>query len=120
MHCFLHNYFFHPSMSSFQIISSNNCRNARSDNREGICWTNDEIRFLVEQYHTHGAKWSKILKDNPKGFHEGRRPRDLKLKWDQLNKKSSYYNSPLRVWVQVEQNEDGNWEPELSPLSQPH
>ncbi len=76
----------------------------RKNVRLNVPWEEGEVKALIEGVKAHGEKnWTKILNENAGCFKSERRPIDLVVKYNQLTKKSSFYKTAKRTWVELEE-----------------
>lgn len=86
----------------------------RKNIKEKSNWTDDEVATLNHAVEKHGFAWKKILRKYKNRFEEGRRVVDLKTKYDQIHKKSSYYKTNKKDWIMINEHED----PEVDALGE--
>lgn len=77
----------------------------RGKNREKIQWSQEECKALEAGVQRYGeGAWTEILHEYRDVFHEGRRVIDLLNKYRQHIKKSSFYVTKKKHWVEVADN----------------
>lgn len=72
---------------------------ARKQMKQSEGWTHAEINALEEGYSKYGAQWLTILHKNKDTFDSKRTKNSLANKYALMHKTTSYYTSPLREWV---------------------
>lgn len=79
-------------------------RNVRGNSRRKVQWTEIEVEMLMKGVQKFGtSNWGQVLYYGKDVFDENRRTVDLVHKYRQHIKKSSYYLTPVKLWVQVDQ-----------------
>lgn len=77
----------------------------RRDTRSKISWSSEELSALVAGVECHGlGNWTEILTENSNVFKHGRRPVDLLDKYRQYSKTTSFYRTPKKNWVEVDES----------------
>ncbi|OQS55418.1 hypothetical protein EHP00_659 [Ecytonucleospora hepatopenaei] len=77
---------------------------ARVRSRPKCPWTEEEIDALEKAVEETGQDWYKIWEEYKSNFQSCRRKRDLILKWNLINKKSTFYNTPKKEWILLDRN----------------
>ncbi|KAI5152033.1 hypothetical protein ENBRE01_2517 [Enteropsectra breve] len=75
----------------------------RKESRTRIKWTPEEVAALKEGVDKMGNRWTLILKSND-AFHPQRRKIDLVNKWRELTRETSFYNTPSKEWIELNEN----------------
>lgn len=84
-----------------------NFTDMRKRERKRLSWTRQELDALMDGVKSCGeGKWTTILKKYADRFHQERRVIDLVHKYRQLKKESSFYRTPKKNWVEID--EDNN------------
>lgn len=78
----------------------------RQECREPIPWSTNEMEALIDSVNKEGQLWSKILEKYKGNFDPSRRIVDLKIKYNLITKKSSYYKTSKKDWITVDENEN--------------
>lgn len=78
----------------------------RKECKDTEFWAKDEVECLIRGVEKYGHSWRRILRKYSGTFQEGRRIIDLKTKYDQLNKSTSYYKTNKKNWIMMNENED--------------
>lgn len=80
-------------------------KNLRKEMRQKVRWSEDEQIALLDGVDCFGfGKWTEILKNYKGIFKPTRRVVDLVNKYKQCSKSTSFYKTPKKTWVELDEN----------------